>query len=176
MNRLIKPDASVWLHAQPLTNKIRGAFCPPFNLLSAQYYVHSKKCWVKYNPVLGKYWTEHMLGCFQPTMFNPTFWAVTQPLGLNNPIAGFIHILPSAGLYWTQHFLECGCLFYSILLFSHWMIPFMLPHHLTFNAKFEVLCISTIDVLNTQCVKYIIWHIMHWLNSFLSHRVCLYDF
>ncbi len=26
--------------------------------------VHSKKCWVKYNPVLGKYWTEHMLGCF----------------------------------------------------------------------------------------------------------------
>ncbi len=29
---------------------------------------HSKKCWVKYNPVLGKYWTEHMLGCFQPTV------------------------------------------------------------------------------------------------------------
>ncbi len=28
-------------------------------------------------------------------MFNPTFWAVTQLLGLNNPIAGFIHILPS---------------------------------------------------------------------------------
>ncbi len=22
-------------------------------------------------------------------MFNPTFWAVTQPLGLNNPIAEF---------------------------------------------------------------------------------------
>ncbi len=33
-------------------------------------------------------------------MFNPTFWAVTQPLGLNNPIAGFIHILHSI-------FLEC---------------------------------------------------------------------
>ncbi len=40
-------------------------------------------------------------------MFNPTFWAVTQLLGLNNPIAGFVHILPSAGLYLTQHFLEC---------------------------------------------------------------------
>ncbi len=40
-------------------------------------------------------------------MFNPTFWAVTQPLGLNNPIAGFVHILHSAGLYLTQHFLEC---------------------------------------------------------------------
>ncbi len=38
-------------------------------------------------------------------MFNPTFWAVTQPLGQNNPIAGFIHILPSAGLYLTQPFL-----------------------------------------------------------------------
>ncbi len=61
---------------------------------------HSKKCWVKYSPMLGKYWTEHMLGCFQPTV-NPTFWAVTQPLGKNNPIAGFIHILPSAGLYLT---------------------------------------------------------------------------
>ncbi len=32
---------------------------------------------------------------------------VTQPLGLNNPIAGFVHILPSAGLYLTQHFLVC---------------------------------------------------------------------
>ncbi len=32
--------------------------------------LHSKKCWVKYNPALGKYWTEHMLGCFQPTVAN----------------------------------------------------------------------------------------------------------
>ncbi len=39
-------------------------------------------------------------------MFNPTFWVVTQTLGQNNPIAGFVHILPSAGLYLTQHFLE----------------------------------------------------------------------
>ncbi len=28
-------------------------------------------------------------------------------LGQNNPITGFVHILPSAGLYLTQHFLEC---------------------------------------------------------------------
>ncbi len=41
-------------------------------------------------------------------MFNSTFWAVTQPLGKNNPIAGFVHILPSAGLYLIQHFLECN--------------------------------------------------------------------
>ncbi len=25
-------------------------------------------------------------------------------LGQNNPIAGFVHILPNAGLYLTQHF------------------------------------------------------------------------
>ncbi len=32
---------------------------------------------------------------------------LTQLLVENNPIAGFVHILPSAGLYLTQHFLEC---------------------------------------------------------------------
>ncbi len=40
-------------------------------------------------------------------MINPTFWAVTKPLGLNNPIAGFLHILASAGLYLTHYFFEC---------------------------------------------------------------------
>ncbi len=40
-------------------------------------------------------------------MFNPTFWAVTQPLGQNNPIVEFVQILTSAGLHLTQHFLEC---------------------------------------------------------------------
>ncbi len=39
-------------------------------------------------------------------MFNPTFWAVTQPLDQNNPIAGFVLNLPSAGLYLTQYFLD----------------------------------------------------------------------
>ncbi len=43
-------------------------------------------------------------------MFNPTFLVVTQMLGQNNPIAGFVHILPNAGLYLTQHFLECNLL------------------------------------------------------------------
>ncbi len=41
-------------------------------------------------------------------MFNPTFWVVPQPLGQNNPIAGFVHILSCAGLYLNQHFLECS--------------------------------------------------------------------
>ncbi len=52
-------------------------------------------CWVVFNQLLG-------------SMFNPTFWAVTQPLGQNNPTAGFVLILPSTGLYLTQHFLECS--------------------------------------------------------------------
>ncbi len=39
--------------------------------------------------MLGRYWTEHMLGGFQPTV-------------------GLDHILPSAGLNLTQHFLECS--------------------------------------------------------------------
>ncbi len=32
---------------------------------------------------------------------------LTQLLIENNPIAWFVHILPSAGLNLTQHFLEC---------------------------------------------------------------------
>ncbi len=32
-------------------------------------------------------------------------WFWLRMLGQNNPIAGFVHILPSAGLYLTQHFL-----------------------------------------------------------------------
>ncbi len=35
-------------------------------------------------------------------------WVVfNQPLGKNNPIAGFVHILQCAGLFLTKHFLEC---------------------------------------------------------------------
>ncbi len=39
----------------------------------------------------------------------PEGWVkhLTQRLVENNPIAEFVHILPSAGLYLTQHFLEC---------------------------------------------------------------------
>ncbi len=63
--------------------------------------------WVKYNPLLGNYWTEQMLGCFHPHVgLNVFFGAVTQLLGQNNPIAGLVLFLPSAGLYLTQHFLE----------------------------------------------------------------------
>ncbi len=29
--------------------------------------VHSKKCWVKYNPVLGKIWTNPAIGLFRPS-------------------------------------------------------------------------------------------------------------
>ncbi len=38
----------------------------------------------------------------------PEGWVkhLTQLLVENNPIAGFVHILPSAGFYLTQHFLE----------------------------------------------------------------------
>ncbi len=41
-------------------------------------------------------------------MFNPTFWVVTQPWGQNNPVAGFVHILPSTGLY-----LKVGYVFFQ---------------------------------------------------------------
>ncbi len=39
-----------------------------FTNQTGQFNLHSKKCWAKYNAVLGNYWTEHMLGCFQPTV------------------------------------------------------------------------------------------------------------
>ncbi len=39
--------------------------------------------------------------------YYPECWVkhLTQPLCQNNPIAGFVNILPSTGLYLTQHFL-----------------------------------------------------------------------
>ncbi len=39
------------------------------------------------------------------SMFNPTFYEVTQMLDQNNPFAGIVHILADSGLYLTQHFL-----------------------------------------------------------------------
>ncbi len=41
--------------------------------------IHSKKCWVKSNPTLGKYWTEHMPGYFDPAGWVNVF---TQHAGL----------------------------------------------------------------------------------------------
>ncbi len=37
-----------------------------FRVIGMGVYILKYHNWVKYNPVLGKYWTEHMLGCFQP--------------------------------------------------------------------------------------------------------------
>ncbi len=71
-----------------------------------------KKCWVKSNPSMGKIWTNTAIFYLFLTqrlgsMFNPTFYEVTQMLDQNNPIAGIVHILANSGLYLTQHFLEC---------------------------------------------------------------------
>ncbi len=44
-------------------------------------------------------------------MDKPSNWVVLTQLSKllveNNPIAWFVHILPSTGLYLAQHFLEC---------------------------------------------------------------------
>ncbi len=49
---------------------------------------------------IGLFWPSGWVKCL-------TFWVLTQPLGQNNPIAGFVHISPSTGLYLTHHFLDC---------------------------------------------------------------------
>ncbi len=54
--------------------------------------------WVKYNPAMGKIWTNPETVVFWPS--GVVKWVkTTQSLG-------FFHILPIAGLYLTQHFLE----------------------------------------------------------------------
>ncbi len=88
-------------------------------------FVHSKnaglnttQCWVNIGHNTCWIVFNQQLGC----MFNPTFWEVTQPLGLNNPIAGFIHILPSAGLYLIRQSLECRCVKTCIFVNNRWEI------------------------------------------------------
>ncbi len=54
--------------------------------------MNSKKCWVKYNPALGKIWTNPAIG-----LFLPSGWVTVQKVGLNiwlknNSFAGFVHI------------------------------------------------------------------------------------
>ncbi len=49
----------------------------------------------------------HKWMCGSPKKKKKRFKHLTQLLVENNPIAGFVHILPSAGFYLTQHFLEC---------------------------------------------------------------------
>ncbi len=48
-------------------------------------------CWVKYGQT-------QQLACFDPAIF----CLVTQPLGQNNPVAGFVHIIPNTALFLTQ--------------------------------------------------------------------------
>ncbi len=51
---------------------------PLFLILSKQYTVHSKKCWVKYNPVLRIIWTNSANG-----LFWPNGWVTAQKVMLN---------------------------------------------------------------------------------------------
>ncbi len=46
------------------------------------------------------------VGLTQRLSYCPEDWVkhLTQLLVENNPVAGFVHTLPSAGLYLTQHF------------------------------------------------------------------------
>ncbi len=99
--------------------------------------VRQNTCWVVFNLQLG--W-----------MFNPTFWAVTKLLGLNNPITGFIHILPSAGLYLTQHFLEStdmdsGCMWNL----GRAIIAFL--WQLTLPLCSRLICFKKISINTLQC-------------------------
>ncbi len=73
-------------------------------------------CWVVFNQQLGY-------------MFNPTFWAVTQPLGLNNPVAGFAHILPSAGLYFVLH-----------ILWNRFYLKYIIPPYYFFECTHTLTC------------------------------------
>ncbi len=41
-------------------------------------FLHSRKCWVKYNTVLGKIWTNPATG-----LFRPSGWVTAQKVGLN---------------------------------------------------------------------------------------------
>lgn len=62
--------------------------------------MHTKRCWIKNNPicdsVLGKIWTDPMLGCFDSTglgwWFDLTYWvmAITQRLGEIDPKLGHL--------------------------------------------------------------------------------------
>ncbi len=49
-------------------HKLMMKYAVYWEILPDNCKMHSKKYWVKYKPVLGKSWTEHMLGCLQPTV------------------------------------------------------------------------------------------------------------
>ncbi len=51
----------------------------------------------------------------------PEGWVkhLTQFLVESNPIAGFVHILPSTGLYFIQHLLECRLMSLVLICLHH---------------------------------------------------------
>ncbi len=51
--------------------RVEASSCRPL-------WVHSKKCWVKYNPAVGKIWTNPAIG-----LFRPSGWVTAQKVGLN---------------------------------------------------------------------------------------------
>ncbi len=62
--------------------------------------VHSKKCWVKYNPALGKYGRTQRLGCLDPVVgYCPEGWVkhLIQLLVENNPACALSNIYPALG-------------------------------------------------------------------------------
>ncbi len=67
----------------------------------------SKKCWVKYNPALGKMWTNPAIGLFRPSSWVTAQKTFNPTVGWKQPSMCSVQYLPSTGLYLTQHFLEC---------------------------------------------------------------------
>ncbi len=76
--------------------------------------VHSKKCWVQYNPELGKVWTNPAFG-----LIRPSSWVTAQKVGLN--------ILPNCWLKTTQHV-------FCPIFTQHWVV---------FNPALFVCCSQT---------------------------------
>ncbi len=71
-------------------------------------YVYSKKCWVKYNPALGKIWTNPAIG-----LFRPSGWVTAQKVGLkhltqllveNNPACVLSNIYPALWVLFNPAF------------------------------------------------------------------------
>ncbi len=58
---------------------------------STKNYIHSKKCWVKYNPVLGN---NPAIGLFWPSSWDKH---LTQLLVENNPECVLCNIYPALG-------------------------------------------------------------------------------
>ncbi len=82
----------------PYTCTKEAIHYPLFGVCFQSVRPHYKKCWVKYNQWVSKYWTKHMLGCFQSTLTTKTLTRNSkQPNRWVRPY------LTSAGLYLTQH-------------------------------------------------------------------------